>query len=59
MVLFNIYDDWLRSISSYTAFSRCVCGVGRWQGSGSGGAWEGRRRGAARRPAPPLSLRPR
>lgn len=22
MVLFNIYDDWLRSISSYTAFSR-------------------------------------
>lgn len=24
MVLFNIYDDWLRSISSYTAFSRLV-----------------------------------
>ncbi|CAN1285639.1 Pre-mRNA-processing-splicing factor 8A [Linum perenne] len=24
MVLFNIYDDWLRSISSYTAFSRLI-----------------------------------
>ena len=24
MVLYNIYDDWLRSISSYTAFSRLV-----------------------------------
>lgn len=24
MVLFNIYDDWLKSISSYTAFSRLV-----------------------------------
>ena len=24
MVLFNLYDDWLRSISSYTAFSRLV-----------------------------------
>ena len=23
-VLFNIYDDWLKSISSYTAFSRLV-----------------------------------
>ena len=43
MVLFNIYDDWLRSISSYTAFSRfvvvrvCVCvrmSVCVW-----GGAW--------------------
>jgi hypothetical protein len=21
MVLFNLYDDWLKSISSYTAFS--------------------------------------
>jgi len=24
MVLFNIYDDWLRSVSSYTAFSRLI-----------------------------------
>jgi pre-mRNA-processing factor 8 len=24
MVLFNIFDDWLRSISSYTAFSRLI-----------------------------------
>ena len=24
MVLFNLYDDWLRSVSSYTAFSRLV-----------------------------------
>ena len=24
MVLFNVYDDWLRSVSSYTAFSRLV-----------------------------------
>ena len=24
MVLFNVYDDWLKSISSYTAFSRLV-----------------------------------
>lgn len=24
MVLFNMYDDWLKSISSYTAFSRCI-----------------------------------
>ena len=24
MVLFNIYDDWLKSISSYTAFSRVI-----------------------------------
>ena len=24
MVLFNIYDDWLKSISSYTAFSRLI-----------------------------------
>ena len=24
MVLFNVYDDWLRSISSYTAFSRLI-----------------------------------
>ena len=24
MVLFNLYDDWLRTISSYTAFSRSV-----------------------------------
>ncbi|CAI7863255.1 unnamed protein product [Closterium sp. NIES-54] len=24
MLLFNIYDDWLRSISSYTAFSRLI-----------------------------------
>merc|ERR1712003_86735 len=24
MVLFNLYDDWLRSISSYTAFSRLI-----------------------------------
>lgn len=24
MVLFNIYDDWLKSISSYTAFSRII-----------------------------------
>eukprot|EP00793_Prasinoderma_coloniale_P002374 PRCOL_00001855-RA len=24
MVLFNIYDDWLRTISSYTAFSRLI-----------------------------------
>ena len=23
-VLFNLYDDWLKSISSYTAFSRLV-----------------------------------
>jgi pre-mRNA-processing factor 8 len=24
MVLFNLFDDWLKSISSYTAFSRLV-----------------------------------
>lgn len=24
MVLFGIYDDWLKSISSYTAFSRLI-----------------------------------
>lgn len=24
MVLFNLYDDWLKNISSYTAFSRLV-----------------------------------
>ena len=24
MVLFNLYDDWLKSISSYTAFSRLI-----------------------------------
>lgn len=24
MVLFNLYDDWLRSVSSYTAFSRVI-----------------------------------
>jgi len=24
MVLFNLYDDWLTSISSYTAFSRII-----------------------------------
>lgn len=24
MVLYSIYDDWLKSISSYTAFSRCI-----------------------------------
>ena len=24
MVLYNIYDDWLKSISAYTAFSRLV-----------------------------------
>lgn len=24
MVLFNVYDDWLRSVSSYTAFSRLI-----------------------------------
>ena len=24
MVLFNVYDDWLKSISSYTAFSRLI-----------------------------------
>jgi len=24
MVLFNIYDDWLRTISSYTAFSKLI-----------------------------------
>jgi pre-mRNA-processing factor 8 len=24
MVLFNLYDDWLRSVSSYTAFSRLI-----------------------------------
>lgn len=24
MVLFNIYDDWLKTISSYTAFSRLL-----------------------------------
>jgi len=24
MVLFNIFDDWLKSISSYTAFSRLI-----------------------------------
>jgi pre-mRNA-processing factor 8 len=23
-VLFNIYDDWLKTISSYTAFSRLI-----------------------------------
>ena len=24
MVLFNLYDDWLKSISSYTAFSHLI-----------------------------------
>ncbi|PWN94126.1 putative PRP8-U5 snRNP protein, pre-mRNA splicing factor [Acaromyces ingoldii] len=24
MVLYSLYDDWLKSISSYTAFSRCI-----------------------------------
>lgn len=24
MVLFNLYDDWLKSVSSYTAFSRLM-----------------------------------
>jgi pre-mRNA-processing factor 8 len=24
MVLFNLYDDWLKSISSYSAFSRLI-----------------------------------
>lgn len=24
MMLFNLYDDWLKSISSYTAFSRLI-----------------------------------
>ena len=24
MVLFSLYDDWLKSISSYTAFSRLI-----------------------------------
>jgi len=24
MVLFNLYDDWLNSVSSYTAFSRLI-----------------------------------
>jgi len=24
MVLFNLYDDWLRTVSSYTAFSRVI-----------------------------------
>lgn len=24
MVLFNLYDDWLKTISSYTAFSRVI-----------------------------------
>ena len=24
MVLFNIYDDWLKTVSSYTAFLRLV-----------------------------------
>ncbi len=24
MVLFNLYDDWLKSISSYTAFNRLI-----------------------------------
>jgi len=24
MVLFNLYDDWLKTISSYTAFSRLI-----------------------------------
>lgn len=24
MVLFNLYDDWLRTVSSYTAFSRLI-----------------------------------
>jgi pre-mRNA-processing factor 8 len=24
MLLFNLYDDWLKTISSYTAFSRLV-----------------------------------
>ena len=24
MVLFNLYDDWLKSVSSYTAFSRLI-----------------------------------
>jgi hypothetical protein len=24
LVLFNLYDDWLKSISSYTAFSRLI-----------------------------------
>ena len=24
MVIFNLYDDWLDSVSSYTAFSRLI-----------------------------------
>jgi pre-mRNA-processing factor 8 len=24
MVLFNLYDDWLKSVSSFTAFSRLI-----------------------------------
>ena len=24
MVLFNLYDDWLKTVSSYTAFSRLM-----------------------------------
>ena len=24
MLLFNLYDDWLKTISSYTAFSRLI-----------------------------------
>lgn len=24
MVLYNLYDDWLRSVSSFTAFSRLM-----------------------------------
>lgn len=30
MVLFSLYDDWLKSVSSYTAFSRLIlllCGL--------------------------------
>lgn len=24
MVLFNLYDDWMKDVSSYTAFSRLI-----------------------------------
>ncbi len=51
MVLFNLYDDWLRTISSYTAFSRsdlilitapCLVGfVTRNQRCGSVTLWYG------------------
>lgn len=30
MVLFNLYDDWLKSISSYTAFSPALRAVRVW-----------------------------